>query len=63
MVVKIFGSAMATCTMRVLVVAKELKVPVELVGVNFATAEHKSPEYLKKQPFGQMPYIVSIAWF
>ncbi|KLO16644.1 glutathione S-transferase [Schizopora paradoxa] len=57
MAIKIYGSAMATCTQRVLVTAKQLGVPVEVVGVDFAAKEHKSAEYLKKHPFGQIPYL------
>jgi len=57
MVLKLYGAVLATCTQRVLAVAKQLNVRVELVPVNFATGEHKSPEYLKKQPFGQVPYL------
>ena len=39
-------------------VLHEKKVPFELVPVDFLKKEHKSPEYLKKQPFGQVPCIV-----
>jgi len=58
MVLKLYGVVLATCTQRVLAVAKQLNVQVELVPVDFATGEHKSPEYLKKQPFGEVPYLV-----
>ncbi len=58
MVLKLHGVMMATCTQTVLAVAKQLNVQVELVPVNYALEEHKSPEYLKKQPFGQIPYLV-----
>ena len=33
-------------------------MPFEFVNIDFMKGEHKSPEYLKKQPFGQVPYIV-----
>jgi len=33
------------------------KVAFELVPIDFFKKEHKSPEYLEKQPFGQVPYI------
>jgi glutathione S-transferase len=36
----------------------EKQVPFELVSVDFASSEIKSPEYLAKHPFGQIPYIV-----
>ncbi|CAB3746413.1 glutathione S-transferase family protein [Paraburkholderia solisilvae] len=35
-----------------------LGIPHELVEVNLATAEHKSPEFLKLNPFGQVPVLV-----
>jgi len=35
----------------------EKQVPYELVPVDLANGEHKSPEYLAKHPFGQIPYI------
>ncbi|KLO14538.1 glutathione S-transferase [Schizopora paradoxa] len=57
MVLKLYGSVLATCTQRVLVVAKYLDLEVELIGIDFGKGEHKSPEYLKKQPFGQVPYL------
>jgi glutathione S-transferase len=39
-------------------ILKEKKVPYELIEVKVTEGEHKSPKYLKKQPFGQVPYIV-----
>jgi glutathione S-transferase len=35
----------------------EKDVPYELQSVDFSVAEHKSPEYRTKQPFGVIPYI------
>ncbi|KAF8875499.1 glutathione S-transferase [Infundibulicybe gibba] len=35
----------------------EKKVPFELVYVDTSKGEHKTPEYLKRNPFGQVPYI------
>lgn len=57
MVIKLHGIPQSTCTQRVLTVLKEKNVPYEIVPVDFSKAEHKSEEYLKKQPFGQVPYI------
>ena len=57
--VKIHGSPLSTCTQAIMVVAKEIGVQYEIVPVNFAIAEHKSPEFLKLQPFGQVPVLVS----
>jgi len=56
MVLKIYGSPF-TSTRRVALVLKEKEVPYELITVNFAEGEHKSAEFLEKQPFGQVPYI------
>ena len=34
-----------------------LGIPVELIDVDFAKGEHKSPEFLAKNPFGQVPVL------
>ena len=60
MVLKLYGSPLSSCTRRVAIVLKEKEVPYELITINFAKGEHKSVEYREKQPFGQVPYIVSI---
>ncbi|KAJ7641065.1 hypothetical protein FB45DRAFT_352399 [Roridomyces roridus] len=39
-------------------VLAEKQIPFELVHVDMAAKEHKTPEHLAKQPFGQVPYIV-----
>ncbi|KDQ60136.1 hypothetical protein JAAARDRAFT_174156 [Jaapia argillacea MUCL 33604] len=54
---KLIGSPVSPCTRRVSVVCKELGIPYELVTVDFSKGEHKSPAFLEKQPFGQIPYI------
>lgn len=59
MVLKLYGSPRSTCTQRVATVLLEKQVPFELIAVDLAQGEHKSPGYLEKQPFGQIPYIVS----
>ncbi|KAF7332913.1 Glutathione S-transferase [Mycena venus] len=56
-ILKIYGAKGATCTRRVATILHELKVPFELIEVDVMKGEHKTPEYLKKQPFGQIPYI------
>ena len=60
MVLKLYGAVNSTCSKRVAIVLHEKKVPFEFHIINFSKAENKSPEYLKKQPFGQIPYIVRI---
>ncbi|KAF8055556.1 glutathione S-transferase [Lyophyllum atratum] len=57
MVLKLYGASISTCVRRVAAVLLEKQVPFELIAVDFAKREHKSPEFLEKQPFGQMPYI------
>ncbi|KAF8072245.1 glutathione S-transferase [Lyophyllum atratum] len=57
MVLKLYGASISTCVRRVAAVLLEKQVPFELIAVDFAKGEHKSPEFLEKQPFGQMPYI------
>ncbi|KAJ7146949.1 glutathione S-transferase-like protein [Mycena epipterygia] len=56
-ILKLYGMKQATCTRRVATVLHELKVPFELIEVDLMKGEHKSPAYLEKQPFGQIPYI------
>ncbi|TRM70260.1 thioredoxin-like protein [Schizophyllum amplum] len=57
MVFTLYGNPMSTCTRRVGIVLMEKKVPFKFVPIDFSKGEHKSPEYLKKQPFGQVPYL------
>jgi len=35
----------------------EKKVPYQFYPIDLTKGEHKTPEYLDKQPFGQVPYI------
>jgi glutathione S-transferase len=58
MVLKLYGYNYSTCTRRVGAVLKEKNVPFEFIPVDLTKGEHKQPEYLKKQPFGVVPYIV-----
>ncbi|KAJ7728275.1 thioredoxin-like protein, partial [Mycena maculata] len=58
-ILKLHGSQHATCTRRVWTILHELKVPFELVEVDLAKCEHKTAAHLDKQPFGQIPFIVS----
>ena len=55
MVLKLHGHKYATCTQRVLVSAAEIGIEVELVAVDLQQGEHKSADFLKLQPFGQVP--------
>ncbi|KAF9530990.1 glutathione S-transferase [Crepidotus variabilis] len=57
MVLKLYGTARSTSARRVAVILHEKKVPFELVPVDFAAGEHKLEAYIKKQPFGEIPYL------
>ena len=57
MVYTIYGVNLSTCTKRVAVIFHEKKVPFKFVSVDFSSGEHKSAEFMAKQPFGQVPYI------
>ena len=59
MVLKLYGVYRSPWVRLVATVLNEKKVPFELVSVDLANGKHKSPEYLAKHPFGQVPYIVS----
>jgi len=58
MTVTIVGSPFSTCTKRAAVVCKQLNVPYKLEVIDFAKAEHKAPNFVAKQPFGQVPYLI-----
>ena len=58
MVLKLYGVYRSPFVCLVAAVLREKQVPFELVSVDFTSSEIKSPEYLEKHPFGQIPYIV-----
>ncbi|KAF6988036.1 hypothetical protein CFC21_005622 [Triticum aestivum] len=53
--VKVFGPAMLTNVARVLVCLEEVGAEYEVVDIDFKAMEHKSPEHLVRNPFGQIP--------
>ncbi|KAE8723367.1 putative Rhodanese/Cell cycle control phosphatase superfamily protein [Hibiscus syriacus] len=53
--VKVHGPPLSTAVSRVLACLIEKDVPFQLIPVNMAKGEHKSPDFLKIQPFGQVP--------
>ncbi|CAA7399574.1 unnamed protein product [Spirodela intermedia] len=57
MVVKVYGSSRAVSVQRVMLCLVEKGVDFEVVHVDLDTMEHKTTEYLVKQPFGKVPYI------
>lgn len=60
MTLKLYGYSRSTCTRKVRAVLAEKQVPYEFVTIDLLKGEQKTPEYLKKQPFGQVPYIVRL---
>ncbi|KAJ7495467.1 thioredoxin-like protein [Mycena latifolia] len=56
-ILKLYGYPFSACTRRAATALFELEIPFEFIEVNVATGEHKTPAYLEKQPFGQIPYI------
>jgi glutathione S-transferase len=54
---KIFGHSMSTCTRKVLTTLAEKQAKFELVTVDLATAGQKQPDFLVRQPFGQIPVL------
>jgi len=57
MVLKLYSFPRSACGQRVAVILNEKGIPFEFHAMEFG--EQKMPEYLEKQPFGQVPYIVS----
>jgi len=57
MVLKLHTASVSSCGRRVAVILFEKNVPFELIEPDWAVQEHKSDEWKKNQPFGQMPYI------
>ncbi|KAF2012003.1 glutathione S-transferase [Aaosphaeria arxii CBS 175.79] len=53
MVLKLYGSAMATS--RVLTVILEKQLPYELITIDISKGDQKAEEYRKLQPFGKVP--------
>ncbi|KAF7320618.1 hypothetical protein HMN09_00146400 [Mycena chlorophos] len=57
MVLKIYGSDVTTCTRRIATILHELQVPFELTKIDLKNKQNKTEEFMKYQPFGQIPYI------
>ncbi|KAI4299668.1 hypothetical protein L6164_033103 [Bauhinia variegata] len=57
MVVKVYGPTRAACPQRVLACLLEKEVEFEVMPINLDEGEHKQPDFLLKQPFGQVPVI------
>ncbi|KAF9555127.1 glutathione S-transferase [Agrocybe pediades] len=57
MVLKLYGHPLLVNAHRVIVVLHEKQVPFVFHLIDMPKREHKSVDYLNKQPFGQVPYI------
>ncbi|XXG59903.1 hypothetical protein AAC387_Pa04g1907 [Persea americana] len=53
--VKVYGPPMSTAVSRVLACLIEKDVDFQLINVDMSKGQHKSPDFLKIQPFGQVP--------
>lgn len=53
--VKVYGPPMSTAVSRVLACLLEKDVNFQLLPVNMSKGEHRTPEFLKLHPFGQVP--------
>ena len=53
----VFGNKFSTCTQRILFTAAEIGCTSELEfhAVDLMKGQHKSPEHMKRQPFGKVP--------
>ncbi|KAF5317433.1 hypothetical protein D9758_019107 [Tetrapyrgos nigripes] len=58
MVLKLYGFDISSKFRLVAIVLFEKKIPFECHVVDWTKNEHKSPEYLEKHPFGQVPYLL-----
>uniref|UniRef100_A0A453FKN5 glutathione transferase n=1 Tax=Aegilops tauschii subsp. strangulata TaxID=200361 RepID=A0A453FKN5_AEGTS len=53
--VKLYGATLSWNVTRCVAALEEAGVEYELVPINFGTGEHKSPDHLARNPFGQVP--------
>eukprot|EP00262_Sarcandra_glabra_P008866 TRINITY_DN2277_c0_g1_i1.p1 TRINITY_DN2277_c0_g1~~TRINITY_DN2277_c0_g1_i1.p1 ORF type:complete len:231 (+),score=37.46 TRINITY_DN2277_c0_g1_i1:93-785(+) len=53
--VKVYGPAMSTAVSRVLACLIEKEMEFQLIRIDMSKGQHKMPDYLKIQPFGQVP--------
>jgi glutathione S-transferase len=59
MCLKLLGVPQSMCSLRVIIVAKALNIPLEVQLIDVSKGAHKSPEYISKyQPFGRIPVLL-----
>lgn len=59
MVLKLYAHTISPSSSLVVAVLHEKEIPFEFVTVELFKEENKKPEFLTKNPFGQIPCIVS----
>ncbi|TVU35020.1 hypothetical protein EJB05_16885 [Eragrostis curvula] len=52
---KLYGATLSWNVTRCVAALEEAGADYEIVPINFGTGEHKSPEHLARNPFGQVP--------
>ncbi|KAJ0808269.1 putative glutathione transferase [Helianthus annuus] len=55
MAMKLYGAVGSTATLRVKACLAEKEIDYEFVTINMSNKEHKTPEFLSRNPFGQVP--------
>lgn len=55
--IRLYGAKLSGHTHRVLLFLNLLDLPFEVIEVNLPAGDHKRPEFLAKNPFGQIPVI------
>ncbi|CZT52274.1 related to glutathione S-transferase [Rhynchosporium secalis] len=63
MTLTIHGSPYSTCCQRIFTVLAEKGVEANTRTLDFATGEHKHPDFLKLQPFGKVPVLEDDEFF
>lgn len=53
----VYGNENAACTQKVLILLEELNLKYTFEPIDLSQNEHKTPEYMKMQPFGKIPVI------
>jgi glutathione S-transferase len=54
----VYGSKIATCTQRILILLEELNLKYELREIDLMKGQQKEPKYLNLQPFGKVPVVI-----
>ncbi|XP_012074702.1 glutathione S-transferase F11 isoform X2 [Jatropha curcas] len=57
MAIKVYGPAKAACLQRVLACFLEKDLHFQIITLDLKSGDHKHPDFLLKQPFGQVPVV------